>query len=497
MPVAFFGLLLAWVAVFAPWAEWDTPALWDPRVEDGFSFPYLLVVILATALVRCRPARCVAGVTLIALAARAGLHLALTGGPWVETAPDAGLVLAAAGGAALVVSGFSTMWLAVALGPLTAVLLWPSDPVPKGKLDVIATDGAEAIWFDGGDTYFSQRGFVQVITRGTELPAVAREDLELVAASGGALFGLSERDGTVVRFGAGDRPQPLGQRASRLAPAPGGGVDLLTEEGLLRWRDGSLRPVVPGIRARDFAVGPDGAVYFAREGRVVRVDPAARSETVVADLDATRVAVGPDGTVYVSDRVLPRIVALRDGRRFVVAGTGVRGTHRGDGRAVSARLGFVRSLAVDADGDLYIGETDRLLRVGGPLLGGRAGAGDPPPQPACDALGRFARATLTGRDVGAAAARVRATIPGEFEDPARSVERFWEQGPPGGRIGTFAEERCGFVGGYAVTDDEARAFCSQAAGGLPPAPRSLGVVTREAATRFAFRACLIRLPEAR
>ena len=127
------------------------------------------------------------------------------------------------------------------------------------------------------------------------------------------------------------------------------------------------------------ALGPGGIVYLADNGfpRILRVAPSGIITRVigaetgpyaadgmaanVAKLDAVRaLAVGLDGALYFVTRNDPnRIYRLgADSVLHVIAGTGIGGVLGDGGPARQARVGEVTSLAVGADGSLYLGQDD-------------------------------------------------------------------------------------------------------------------------------------------
>ena len=235
-----------------------------------------------------------------------------------------------------------------------------------------------------------------------------------------------------------------------LAPAPDGGVYLLTPDGVSVRRAGRVTTVAQIDLAgpSDIASDPEGRVYVADtgNGRVLRVDPDGKVTTIVGTdaapgratarrpADARRrplhgvsaLAADDDGNVYLALRSLAMIVGVTpQGRMRVVAGTGPTGWGDGGGRAVQAHLGEIVALAVDRDGDLYISEdypVSRMRRVADP-----AGAlDDPRPQPAapittggCGAIARVREAFLRGSsptEMDEAVAALGRAAPDEIRD---------------------------------------------------------------------------------
>jgi sugar lactone lactonase YvrE len=133
----------------------------------------------------------------------------------------------------------------------------------------------------------------------------------------------------------------------------------------------------------DVAVGPDGTVYFADQGndRIRRIkggvidtvagigDPNATVPTRGAGGDggpATAaqlntpdgVGIGPDGSIFIADRGNNKIRRVTpDGKISTAAGTGTAGDSGDGGLATAATLRGPRSVAVDANGVVYIADS--------------------------------------------------------------------------------------------------------------------------------------------
>ncbi len=154
---------------------------------------------------------------------------------------------------------------------------------------------------------------------------------------------------------------------------------------------GAVIGAVPGIIATKsgsahLAVGPDGSLYTAENAtRVTRLMPDGTSVLVAgsgplcnstdpcgdggpatqARLQTIRsLAFGPDGSLYISDAGMYRVRRVDpDGIITTIAGTGVQGDTGDGGPAVQARIQFVGTLAVDADGNIYLGQEGNGARV--------------------------------------------------------------------------------------------------------------------------------------
>ena len=154
---------------------------------------------------------------------------------------------------------------------------------------------------------------------------------------------------------------------------------------------------VPARRAsllvpRGLAVGPDGALFIAEQGRnrVRRVDPSGLVTTLAGSGDAgsagdggpaasatfrgpTALAVDPDGVVYVSDQGNLRIRRIDRGRVQAYAGGGDRPSLEGSGGRLLALS--TRTLALASDGTLVATEEsqNRVVTLKSPFPGTTSG----------------------------------------------------------------------------------------------------------------------------
>lgn len=448
--VAAAGVLLAWIGLLLPWERWDSLASSGDTDRGPAVFAVILALTTALVVFRfVRPAVCVLGVTLAAIALHAALGSLTAGGLFVETDPGAGAWVAALGAAVIAAAAASRMALAIALGPIVAVVLWP-------RGDVFDTP-ASTMFFDGRTLYSGYFGspalsegdhLAVAVTVDDELSPV-RVQVESVIVRDGALYvAVTDADRVIRITPDGTRtvliagpPRPRIERPPAsavvrdgfmpraLAPAPDGGLYILSGNEVLHYRAGQVTVVTSELFAPDdMTVDRDGRLYVADtgNGRVVRVERDGRLTTLLGTearprcvheggddplaLDPRRclgvdaLAVADDGTLYVATRGVAWVLALEDGRLRVVAGSGTRGP-----------LEQVEALAVGPGDDVYVGDTERIQRA--KPYTPRA----PDPSPRCRAIARWSAATLQAAAVSARdPSGLRRTIP-QLESAARAV----------------------------------------------------------------------------
>jgi sugar lactone lactonase YvrE len=90
------------------------------------------------------------------------------------------------------------------------------------------------------------------------------------------------------------------------------------------------------------------------------------------------VAVDASGNIYISDTHNQRIRRVSNGTITTIAGTGVAGFSGDNGAASAAQLSNPTALAVDANGNLYITDTDnqRIRKISGTTITTVAGNGE-------------------------------------------------------------------------------------------------------------------------
>lgn len=294
--------------------------------------------------------------------------------------------------------------------------------------------------------------------------------------------------------------------AGPVAAGPDGSVYVLQRDSVVRWRAGELQKLAPRFDgARDIAVDARGAVYVADSGngRVHRIEPNGSVHTLVGTdaeqgcvgnglddplaLDPRRctavraIAVDRAGNLYMALKNVAMIVGLRpDGEMRVVAGTGPKGFGDGDGRAVRARLGSVEKLAVGPDGDLYVGESERVRRIADPagILASEPHEPDRVSEPPATcheivAVSEAAAGVVDGdaleRSINALADRapeevrdeVDAIVKGATDRDAALIEirSAMQRADDDKSLGEYAEDECGLSGGFDVPVDEANEFC--------------------------------------
>lgn len=163
---------------------------------------------------------------------------------------------------------------------------------------------------------------------------------------------------------------------------PANGWAYIADAGNLRIRrvspEGDIHPFIQGLESlRGMAIDGSGNVYAALASLhvVAKITPGGevtrfagtglagyRGDNVEARFTRlsgpSDVAVDAQGIVYIADTENHRIRAVdREGRIHTVAGTGIPG-FQGDGRANSQALARPTGVAVDSEGNLYIADTE-------------------------------------------------------------------------------------------------------------------------------------------
>ncbi len=98
-----------------------------------------------------------------------------------------------------------------------------------------------------------------------------------------------------------------------------------------------------------------------------------------ASLDSPAgVAIDPSGNIYIADTHNQRIRKVSGGTITTIAGTGIAGFSGDGGSGTSATLSNPTALALDASGNLYIADTDnhRIRRISGTTITTVAGNGE-------------------------------------------------------------------------------------------------------------------------
>ncbi len=131
-----------------------------------------------------------------------------------------------------------------------------------------------------------------------------------------------------------------------------------------------------GMEPHDVALGPDGSLYIADSDnhRIRKVSPAGTITTIAGNGMAAfagdngpatsaslrfpeSIAMGADGSLYIADRVNQRIRKISpDGFIATVAGSGLSGFAGDGGPAKSARLSNPNGVTVDRDGNIFIAD---------------------------------------------------------------------------------------------------------------------------------------------
>jgi uncharacterized protein (TIGR03437 family) len=129
----------------------------------------------------------------------------------------------------------------------------------------------------------------------------------------------------------------------------------------------------PGPLSSPYGVAADGKgnVYVADLGnnRIQKIGPDGTATTVLSQLASPRnVLVDSAGGIYFSEFAGQRVRRIGpDGSVTLVAGTGVAGSNGDGGAANLAQLSYPAGLAMDAAGNLYIGDSgnNKIRRISG------------------------------------------------------------------------------------------------------------------------------------
>ncbi|MCA1832836.1 MAG: hypothetical protein LC750_08950, partial [Actinobacteria bacterium] len=258
------------------------------------------------------------------------------------------------------------------LGPIPVTPKVPALDDPFG----IAFNGADLLVANSGTgdlVRVDQTDFsVQEVLHGGLVPGGFARGMTGVAVDGdGNVYAAIAETGEILTSKPGSVPSPgHGKKRPPPTPTPAWGA----------YARGLGTPI--GI-----AFGPDGALYVADQSakRVVRIDPATRAQTVVAD----DFAAGPYGLAFAPDGKLA-VSTQRDANVYVIDLAAPAKTLLVD---LDGETDSAEGLAFDTDGGLYIGDgrAGALLKLepggephaiieqglGGPIsLAFRPGTGD-------------------------------------------------------------------------------------------------------------------------
>jgi len=133
---------------------------------------------------------------------------------------------------------------------------------------------------------------------------------------------------------------------------------------LQAWQDGV--PAVTADLELPSAVAADraGNVYVSEGSRVARITPAGII-TTLTKRHGSGLAVDATGDVYLAETQTSVVTEIRpDGSTIVIAGTGHQGFTGDGGPATSANLTYPVAVAIDSAGDIFIGDSTRIRKVG-------------------------------------------------------------------------------------------------------------------------------------
>ncbi len=231
---------------------------------------------------------------------------------------------------------------------------------PDGTLTVIAGTGEAGFGGDGGPAILAQ----------------LHEPSDVALGGDGSIYIVDAGNGRIRRI------DPSG--AIDTVVGVGGEEPVAGEQGPLG--DGGPAAEAFLLRPESVAVGSDGALYIADSGMnlIRHVGTDGIITTIVGQgsglgygdggpaRDAllsypTDIALGPDGSLFIADMLHYRIRRVgTDGIITTVVGMGLPGDSGDGGVATFARIGRVFGISAQADGSLYIADSEnhRIRRVG-------------------------------------------------------------------------------------------------------------------------------------
>jgi glucose/arabinose dehydrogenase len=141
-------------------------------------------------------------------------------------------------------------------------------------------------------------------------------------------------------------------------------VGQLREGALVRIANGRATSVAPGGGVFHVYSTANGTYVTARDGAVHRLDGSSLTR-LTPPLDASSVAVDARGNLYVTIYAGYIRKVAPDGTVTTIAGDGTEGYAGDGGPAASARLFHPHSVAIGADGALYVADTEnrRIRRI--------------------------------------------------------------------------------------------------------------------------------------
>ncbi len=229
--------------------------------------------------------------------------------------------------------------------------------LPDGNLVVVDSGQHSVYLFDGSPVLLAGGDGGEGRTDGPASEARFRGPTGVAVAADGKIFIADTYNDRICVLSKGT-VSTLAGNTRGLADGIGSSAQFDTPLGLAMWGERLLVADAGNRRIR--VVEPDGRVWtLAGNGEGELVDGLPLQASFVRP---TAIAVGPDGAIYIADGNTIRVI----GRRSFAFVETIAGGERGfrDGHLRTAQFNRPSGLAFDADGRLYVADSDNgLIRV--------------------------------------------------------------------------------------------------------------------------------------